>query len=303
MPTPSIEPLPINEAARDDIVTRKVTCPFLGSAVASGVLAVRNSSTQPLASIDDVVKLGNSGKDSDLGSLLKIFCEGNHAFMPGPSGIFDEPVLSGLFSLDLPGSQGSHFGHSGILQGSPRVAGSGRFSETEFNRFMKFAHDDVIRRSDIGKFIADNIARDSAAHAPGVRTAVLLTRDLLALAGQVVDKLKDKVSGRHDAVEDRQLFTRLTKLLGEDNLVGSAGEFGLLAAFLANSPRTRRVGTTLGTEPAYAVADITMMFRDHRLPDGWELWTKKASEWVASTAAIAAAAEKEFLSRRANQLF
>lgn len=296
-------PLTLNASERSEISARKVTCPFLGPAVAGDALPVRNTQAQPLASIADVVALGNSGSDSDLGDLLKIFCEGNHAFMPGPSGALDQPVPEGLFSLDLPGSQGSHFGHSGILQGHPQSADSGRFSEVEFSRLLRFVTDGAIRRSDFGRFIAANIVRDPAAHAPGLKTAMFLSKDLLLLAGQVIAVLSDKVTDTHDPVDRRKLFTRLTRLLGEDHLLGSSGEFGLLAAFLANSPRTRQVDSTIDTEPAYAVTDISSMFWDQRLPDGWQSWTKKARDWVVHTGAIAMAAEKELLLHKVQNIF
>ena len=299
---PTTAPLQLTAAERNEIAVRKATCPFLGSAVASGLLPVRNDVAQPLVSIEDVVKLGNTGKDSDLGNLLRIFCEGNHAFMPGTSGALDQPVPPNMLSLDLPGSLGSHAGHSGILQGNPTIIGSGRFSEADFNRLMSYASGEVIKRSDIGKFIARNVANDHAAHAPGLKTAVLAIKDLLLLAGQVVEALTDKVTGSDDPVENRKLFTRLTKLLGEDHLVGSAGEFGLLAAFLANSPRTQHVDAAISAEPAYAITDIRTMFRDHRFPDGWEHWTKKASDWVVNTGAIALAAQREFLHHKARNI-
>jgi hypothetical protein len=40
-----------------------------------------------------------------------------------------------------------------------------------------------------------------------------------------------------------------TKLLGEDNLVGSSGEFGLLFAFLINKPG----GSDIDGEPALSL--------------------------------------------------
>jgi hypothetical protein len=299
---PTTAPLQLTASECNEIAVKRATCPFLGSAVASSQLPVRNSAAQPLASIDDVVKLGNTGKNSNLGHLLSIFCEGNHAFMAGQSGALDRPVPPGTFSLDLPGSQGSHAGHSGILQGNPKVVGSGRFSEADFNRLTSYATGEHLKRSDIGKFIAENVMNDRAAHAPGLKTAGLAIKDLLSLAGQVVETLTDKVAGTDDPVESRQLFTRLTKLLGEDHLIASAGEFGLLAAFLVNSPRTQRVDAAIGTEPAFAVADIRAMFQDRRFPDGWEHWTKKANDWVVNTGAIAFAAQREFLLRKAKNL-
>jgi hypothetical protein len=94
-------------------VHKKVTCPFLGSAVHQKFLAVRGDADNPLASIEDVRRLGNSG-GGDLGDLLVMFASGNHAFMPGDDGKLSEKVPNGLFSLELTGSQDSHPGHSGI---------------------------------------------------------------------------------------------------------------------------------------------------------------------------------------------
>ena len=65
---------------KDLLVEKKATCPFIGSAVAQGKLAVRNSAKNPLARIEDVRKLGNTSR-GDLGDLLVVFATGNHAFM------------------------------------------------------------------------------------------------------------------------------------------------------------------------------------------------------------------------------
>jgi hypothetical protein len=274
----------LGEAERAELATRKVTCPFLGAAVASGALAVRQSAERPLASLDDVVALGNSGPGSNLGELLWMFAKGNHALMPGASGRLDEPVPATAFSLDLPGSQGSHPGHSGILQGDPHVLDSGRFSSADFERLLQHAEDGHIRRSALGRFIAQNVARDPAAHAPGVGTALLLVKDLVGLAESAVAALRERALGTRSASTEREVFTRLTRLLGENHLIGSAGEFGLLASML-------------GSEPAYAVADLTAMFRDQRFPEGWQSWPKTIGDWATSTAAIATAAELAFFRR------
>ena len=102
----------------DHMVRTKITCPFLGSVVHQKFLAVRGDADNPLASIEDVRRLGNSG-GGDIGDLLVRFASGNHAFMRGEDGKLNKKVPIGLFSLELPGSQGSHPGHSGILQGDP----------------------------------------------------------------------------------------------------------------------------------------------------------------------------------------
>jgi hypothetical protein len=281
----------LSDTDKAALVKKKGTCPFMGTAVQSGNLPVRNSAEKPLANINDIAALGNTGKGSDLGELLKVFAEGNHAFMPGMTpGKLDKPVPQGTMSLDLPGSQGSHPGHSGILEGDPKATDSGRFSDADFDRLMKYAQNGVIKRSDIGKFIAGNVAADSNAKAPSVKTAVLLAKDLGGLASQVAQTIANKATGKGDPVEDRKVFTKLTKVLGEENLVGSAGEFGLMAAFLANSPKTKQVGG----EPAYSVDDLTKMFKDKQFPEGWETWKKTTADWAVNTTAIAASAEKTY---------
>jgi hypothetical protein len=94
-----------------------------------------------------------------------------------------------------------------------------------------------------------------------------------------------------EAQEARRLYAHLTRLMGEDNLIGSAGEFGLLFAFLENQPGAR----TLDGEPALAVADITLMFRDMTLPPGWDGWPKRRVAWVVNTTALMIAAGQAYL--------
>ena len=286
-----LEPTILSAAQRADLATRKVTCPFLGAAVASGVLSVRHGASRPLAYLEDVAALGNTGPGSNLGDLLRMFARGNHALMPGDSGRLDQRVPDTAFSLDLPGSQGSHHGHSGILQADPKAVDSGRFDPAAFERLLQHAEGGLVRRSAFGRFIADNVARDPQAHAPGLGTALLVAKDLVALAEGAATALRKRALGTHAPREEREVFTRLTRLLGENHLVASAGEFGLLAAFLAHSPGTQKLDAAIGSEPAYAVADLTAMFREQRLPDGWQSWPKTILDWALATAAIAAAAE------------
>ncbi len=287
-------PAALSDTQLENLATRKATCPFMAAAVASRGLAVRNSADKPLASIDEVVALGNSG-GGNLGEVLKLFATGNHAVMPGASGKFDTPVPPGQFSLDFPGSQGSHPGHSGILQGNPAELDSGRFSQADLDRLFARAKDGHIKRSDMAKFIAENLARDPASKVVGGRVARLLLGDVGSVVAQsgpaLLEKLKNTVRGGPDPTDaHRKLVVSLTKSLGEENLVGSAGEFGLLMAFLVNSPRTTKVGG----EPAVAVEDLKAMFQDHRFPDGWETWPKTAQDWVTNTTALTVEAGKEY---------
>src|SRR5688500_3344736 len=121
----SSKPIELSNPEKALLVEKKVTCPFLAGAVTEGKLPVRNNVQDPLASIEDVRALGNTG-GGDLGEVLEFFASGNHAFMRGDSGKLDKAVQSGLFSLELPGSQGSHPGHSGILMSDAAIPGSGR---------------------------------------------------------------------------------------------------------------------------------------------------------------------------------
>ncbi|MDQ3803516.1 MAG: hypothetical protein M3416_06755 [Acidobacteriota bacterium] len=274
------------------VVERKAACPFIGSAVAEGQLPVRNDAKNPLASIEDVRRLGNTG-GGDLGDLLVLFARGNHAFMRGDSGKLDKPVPGDLFSLEFPGSQGSHPGHSGILQGDPETPDSGRLSEADFARLTSRAKDGWIKRSDVGRFIAENLLRDPKSKVFGKKTAALLASDFFEFVETTGSALLRKLFGSDEDATHREIEEKLTKLTGEDNLVGSAGEFGLLFAFLANRPGAREVEEVDG-EPALAVRDLKAMFVDKHLPDGWETWKKTRVDWVRNTTGLMISAAKEY---------
>ena len=281
------------------LVERKATCPFIGSAIAQGKLPVRNDAKDPLAVIEDVRRLGNTG-GGDLGDLLVLFASGNHAFMRGDSGKLDKLVPSGFFSLEFPGSQGSHPGHSGILQGDPVMLGSGRLSEAEFARLTSRAKDGWIKRSDVGRFIAENLLKDPKSRVLEKNaTATLLASDLIESAETTGSALMNKLLGGDEdgSTTHRDIEEKLTKLLGEDNLVGSAGEFGLLFAFLANKPGAKEVGG----EPAVAVQDLKAMFVDKQLPDQWETWKKSRIDWVRNTTGLLISAVKEYQTLKRTQ--
>ncbi len=278
----------LTDAERATIVEAKATCPFIASAVSQGDLPVRNNANDPLASIEDVRRLGNTG-GGDLGDFLVFFASGNHAFMRGDSGKLDRPVPMGLFSLDFPGSQGSHTGHSGILQGDPEVLNSGRLSQADFDRLTSRAADGFIKRSDVGRFIAENLVRDPGSKVLDHRTVALLGGDLMKLIESGLGFIGDLIKP-NQAESHRDLEEKLTKLLGEDNLVGSAGEFGLLFAFFANKPGSR----TINGEPALDVNDLRTMFVDKRLPAGWETWKKSRIDWVTNTTGLLISAANEY---------
>jgi hypothetical protein len=275
----------LNDDERALVVEKKATCPFIGAAIFEGHLKVRNDARNPLATIEDVKNLGDSG-GGHLGDVLELFANGNHGFMRSDSGELNKPVPDGLFSLEFPGSQGSHAGHSGILQGDPKMLDSGRLDEESFSRLISRAQEGFIKRSDVGRFIANNVFRDekstvrSGDNASRPRTFFESTRNIASTVLGIFDK----------GVDHRDILQKLTKLAAEDNLVGSAGEFGLLFAFLANKPGAQK----LDDEPALAVEDLKLMFLDKRLPAGWETWEKSAIDWVLNTKVLQESAREEY---------
>src|SRR5262249_45000725 len=154
------------------------------------------------------------------------------------------------------------------------------------DRLLAHAEDGHIKRSEVGKFIAENLARDPNAKVFSANTVKLLGADLLGFVESIgpalLEKLKNGFNGTSNTADDTQLFETLTKLTGEDNLVGSSGEYGLLFAFLANSPNTIQVDG----EPAISVDDVTDMFQNKRFPAGWDKWQKTRADWIFSTTAL-----------------
>lgn len=291
-PTEILDP---GDPAVAEIVEKKATCPFLGPAVAGSELALFNSTNNPLARIEEVRELGNTG-GGDLGEVLAFFAGGNHALMRGSTGALDEAVPGGFFSLELPGSQGAHPGHSGILLGDPGELDAGRFSQADFARLERHATGGFLERSSVGRFIAENLHGDSNSKVHGRDVVKLLARDIArafeAGAGAVAKRL-EALFGADSEQADRAHRTfeqELTKLMGENHLVGSAGEFGLLFAFLDQSPKTRE----MENEPALSLDDIRSMFVDKRLPDGWDTWKKSRARWIHHTVALIRSAHAEY---------
>ncbi|HKV91766.1 MAG TPA: hypothetical protein VJW20_04370 [Candidatus Angelobacter sp.] len=286
---------PLDPEGLRQIVEKKATCPFVGSAVAMQRLPVRYRADNPLASIEDVRALGNSG-GGDLGDVLAIFASGNHNFMLGADGQLDRKAPQGLFSLEFPGSQGSHPGHSGILQADPRQLGSGRFSQADFQRLAGRVREGFITRSDVAKFIAENLHRDQNSKVFGTAVLKALGHDLAHFVESLGPFLLAEVH-RAGPLSDahRSLEEKFTKLTGEDNLAGSCGEFGLLFAFLANRPGAREIDG----EPVLLLEDLQLMFVEKRIPEGWESWKKTRIDWLTNSTALMISAGKAYLARGA----
>ena len=197
-----------------------------------------------------------------------LFARGNHSRWVVPAEGVDSFVPSGMFSLQFGGSQGAHAGHSGILLRNPDEVGRGRLDQAQFDRLAGHADPDGRLSIDsIGDFIADNLKRDSNAQ---VLPAWQLIKDIARL----LKEFKDVALGG-DESERTEAFEALTKLLGEDHLAGSAGEWGLLFAFLKNSPNS--------DDDDIALSDVEAMFVDKRFPAGWETWKKSALSWIKVT--------------------
>lgn len=258
----------LTAAQRLEIAERMATCPFVGSAVASGSLEVLDSASRPLARIDDVVALGDSG-GGDLGShVLKLFARGNHSRRLGAAAGAEPLVPNGTFDLRFGGSQGAHPGHSGILLGDPAQVGQGRLDPAELARLAGHADEDGRLSVDaVGDFIADSLKRDPEAQ-------VLPLAELIRDAVRVLGAFKDVVLGG-DEREKTEAAEAVTKLLGQDHLVGSAGEWGLLFAFLRRSPNS--------DDGDVALADVRLMFVDKRFPPGSESWKKSTLDWIKAT--------------------
>ena len=265
---PTDTPLALSPEERRQIADKMTTCPFVGTSVATGQLPVLNSAENPLAELEEIARIGDTG-GGDLGRhVLKLFARGNHSRWIVASDDGDALVPNGTFSLIFGGSQGAHPGHSGILLGDPKEPAQGRFNQTEFDRLVGYADQNGRLSIDsIGDFIADNLKRDP-------ESQVLPAWKLIKDTAHLLNEFKDVVLGG-DASEKTEAIEALTKLLGEDHLAGSAGEWGLLFAFLKNSPRS--------DDGDIALSDVKEMFVNKQFPDGWDTWEKSTLSWIKAT--------------------
>jgi hypothetical protein len=116
--------------------------------------------------------------------------------------------------------------------------GASRFTGFGFRETANRAKGGFIKRSDFGRFIAENLLRDPKSKVLELNAAQPLEGDLGVLVQTIGRTLGTILAGPDDdaAAARRTAEEKLTKLLGEDNLVGSPGESGLLFAFLINKP-------------------------------------------------------------------
>jgi hypothetical protein len=171
-------------------------------------------------------------------------------------------------------------------------------SETDFARLANREKGGFIKRSDFGRFIAENLLRDPKSKVLELSAAELLVGDLGALVETIGHSLGTILAGADGdaAAARRTAEEKLTKLLGEDNLVGSSGEFGLLFAFLINKPGVSEIDG----EPALSLEDVRGMFLGMTLPTGWQTWKKRRVDWTVHTAGLLFSAAKEYHVQKRN---
>ena len=161
-------------------------------------------------------------------------------------------------------------------------------SQAEFAQLASRAKDGLIKRSDVGSFIAENLLNDPKS----IHTTALLANDLLAFVETIAPAWMKRPlgSGEDTSTAHRELEEKYTKLLGEGNLVGSAGEFGLLFALLANRPDAKE----LDGEPTVPLRDVEAMFLEKRLPDGWRHGRNPGWTWLKNTTGLLISAGKKY---------
>ncbi len=265
-------PLTLNDDERREMVSKKTTCPFVGTALALKKLLTFGTKQSPFARIvgdGSIGAVGDTG-GGDLSLGFRVVARGNHHKAPDGTEAPD-----GMFSLDFPTTQGAHAAHSFILMGNPHAKNSGRLDASNLDRLIlekgSGGHAEVaangalvVRRSELGKFVAQNVACDPNAVVDGWTLVSLLGRDLVDFTDHGFSATKDVLEGGSSSSSQiTQLLQDLVHIATQNNLVGSVGEFGLLTMFLAPSPNTVIMDDG---EPALAVDDITMLFAGKQDP-------------------------------------
>lgn len=227
-----------------------------------------------------MARLGDTGGGALGSQVLSVFALGNHSRVPDAAGRFGTPAPEGFFSLDFPGSQGAHPGDSRILLEDPARLDSGRLSRAEFDRLAARADAcGMLSVAAVGAFIAENIARDPDARKLAWRRVLPRLFDVLQEGSGALLRAIGIRQHKRDHV---RFLQELTAIGAEDNLFGSAGEFGLLFAFLVRRPGHE--------DDEIRLADVETMMVHGELPECWEDWPKHTVDWVEATGELALAA-------------
>lgn len=310
---------------RREMVSKKVTCPFVGTALAMKKLAVYGTLADPFAVIAGgagspafaPAKAGSAvaaGGAGDLAQGFRIVARGNHS--TSGSGT---RAPEGMFSLDFPNSQGAHAAHSFILMGNPRKRDTGRLNEKNLGRLIgeksagghaeRLGDKLVVRRSELGQFVARNVACDP--------NAVSIARTpfgfVSLLGGDIADFTRSagrlaiaKLSGNPSEAEKTKLLEDMLAIAVRNNLVGASGELGLLMTALEGSPNAV---TLPDGERALAASDIEAMFAGKKvdgrydpltrtLPPNWDTTPKTLTQFLLNTLEILRIAGLENLADR-----
>jgi len=265
-------PLVLSDDERRDMVSKKTTCPFVGTALALKKLFVFGTKDSPLARIvgeGSVGQVGDTG-GGDLSLGFRVVARGNHHKAPDGT---ESP--EGMFSLDFPKSLGAHPAHSFILMGNPKTRNSGRLNADNLDRLINDkangGHAEaapngtlVVRRSELGKFVARNVACDPNSVVSGWTLISLLGRDLVDFTENGFSTVQGVLTdGSATDAQITQLLQDLVHIAVQNSLVASVGEFGLLTMFLAPSPNAV---TMDDGEPAIAASDIKLLFAGKQDP-------------------------------------
>jgi hypothetical protein len=311
--------LKLSDSQRRDLVSKKSACPFVGAALAMKKLFVYGTPSNPVAVIAGSPLFSTPQKGSavaaagagDLGQVFRVIVRGAHS--KSGSGL---QAPEGMFSLDLPNSLGAHAGHSFILMGNPRARDSGRLNENNLARLLgdraNGGHSElvsgqaVLRRTELGNFIARNVACDPNAvtlSRTPFKLASLLGLDIAEFTKSAGALLLKKLSGSIAESEKTQLLENLLAIAVRNSLVASATEFGLLVTTLEGSPNAV---TLANGERALSVRDIEAMYAGRNvngkydpltrtLPENWDSTPKTIVRFLVNTLEILKVAGTENL--------
>lgn len=304
------KPLALTDAERREVVTKKATCPFVSTAIAIKKVFVFGSKADPYAIISgkpgDIASVANAG-GGDLGLGFEVVARGNHHKSP----VTGKEAPAGMFSLHFPASLGAHPAHSFILMGDPKRTDSGRIDASNLDRLIKPKSQGgraetvggklVVRRSELGAFVADNVACDEQSITIARRpfeVVGLLGRDIFEFKRSEARLVAAKLDGSLGNDELTDMLDKLLRIAVGNSLVASAAEMGLLATFLEGSEDAVRSSI----DPGLATTDIEGMYAGTKGPDGtydplgkhfprnWETQPKTIQGFLKNTIAILASA-------------
>lgn len=291
------KPLTLGKAERTEIATKMAVCPFMGSKAME--LPIYGSKENPLVKVEDVIQAAGEGT---LGKeVLRVFAEGNHSKMLGGSGKLDAQCPQGFMSLHLLGSQGSGPGRQKILHGDdPKEIGTGHLRPENFARLAAFGNaDGTITLEQLGKAIGTRMFEerdDPNVKVWGAKVFGLLGIDFAkaftAAAPALFEEAKERLLKKPTlgGPAEVDFLQKLTKFTGENTMIASSGEWGLIGAFFSHAPGVKQPDGTLHIP----LDQLQAAFLKKELPAGSDGWTKNASDWVHATTSILLAAAHEY---------